>query len=271
MLKRFMKTLYGVYAAAVLTLVFLPLCLLIIVGPTLAIRRATGRAGVKLAMLLIGQPLRIQGLQHLPAGPSVCVANHASYVDGLVLTAALPARYTFLVQSRAAAWPLVGKTISRMGVSFVNRWSPRDAALATRDLLRRLEAGESFAIFAEGTFKQPPGIMPFHSGAFVIAAKAQVPVAPAVLRGTRQLFGEGMRLPGWSQIAIEVLPPIAPEGAGRETATVLRDAVRAAILARCGEPDAAHPLPEPQLKNEPPLATAPHTAAAAVPVPDTQE
>lgn len=245
MLRRFFKILYGTTAALALVAVFLPLCLLIIASPTLTLRRAIGRAGVKLAVLLIGQPLKVSGLEHLPPGPCVCVANHASYIDGLILTAALPARFTFLVQHGAAGWPLVGKTISRMGVSFVNRGSAREAAQATRELLRRIGEGESFTIFAEGTFKRPPGLMSFHSGAFVIASKAQVPVVPAVIRGSRKLFGEGMRLPGWSQLQIEVLPAIVPIGEGRDTANTLRDAVRAAILARCDEPDAAHPLPEP--------------------------
>ncbi len=243
MLRHPLKTIYGLYAAAVLAAVIVPLCVLIIIGPTLALRRATGRAGVKLAMLLIGQPLRVKGLQHLPVGACVCVANHGSYIDGLVLTAALPARFTFLVQSGAANWPLVGPTIARMGVSFVNRGSAREAALATRELLRRLQTGDSFAIFAEGTFKQQPGLLHFHSGAFVIANKAQLPVAPVVIRGTRRLFGEGMKLPGWSQIEIEVLPAIAALSEGRDANKLLRDAVRAAILARCGEPDATHPHP----------------------------
>ena len=250
MLQCALKTLYGLYAAITLSVVFILLCLLIIIGPTLAIRRATGRFGVKFAMLLIGQPLKVTGLENLPAGPCVCVANHASYADGLILTAALPTRFTFLVQHRAASWPLVGKTIQRMGVSFVNRGSARDAALATRELLRRLKEGDSFTIFAEGTFKRPAGLMAFHSGAFVIACKAGVPVAPAVIRGSRQLLGEGMQLPGFSRLHIEVLPAIAPQGEGREAAHTLRDAVRAAILARCGEPDAAQPVPEPNKLKE---------------------
>lgn len=245
MLQRSLKTGYGLYAALMLAVTFVPLCLLIIAGPTLAIRRGIGRGGVKLAMLLIGQPLRVSGLQHLPPGPCVCVANHASYIDGLVLTAILPARFTFLVQHGAADWPLVGKTLSRMGVSFVNRGSAREAALSTRELLRRLKDGDSFTIFAEGTFKRPQGLLNFHSGAFVIASKASVPVAPVVIRGTRQFFGEGMTLPSYSPIHIEALPAIAPNGAARDSAHTLRDAVRASILARCGEPDAAYPLPTP--------------------------
>jgi 1-acyl-sn-glycerol-3-phosphate acyltransferase len=246
MLRRSLRTLYGLYAALAFTLVIVPLCVLIIITPTLGARRAVGRLGVKLAMLLIGQPLHITGLENLPRGTAICVANHASYVDGLVLTAALPSRYTFLVQNRAATWPLVGKTIARMGVAFVNRWSAREAAQAMLDLIRRLKGGESFAIFAEGTFKQPRGLLAFHSGAFVMATKAGVPVVPAVLTGTRELFGEGMRLPGYSRIGITVLPAIAPVGEGREAANALREAVRAAILARCGEPDAASLIPEPE-------------------------
>lgn len=245
MLRRFLHTLYGLYAAFAFALVILPLCVLIIVTPTLKLRRALGRAGVKLAMLAMGQPLRVKGLENLPAGPAVCVANHASYIDGIVMTAALPPRYSFLVQHGAAGWPLVGWTIARMGVSFVNRGSAREAALATRDLIRRLGEGESFTIFAEGTFKRPSGLMAFHNGAFVIASKAQVPVVPAAIRGSRRLFGEGMVLPGYSPISIEVLPAIAPQGDGREAAATLREAARSAILARCGEPDAAHPIPEP--------------------------
>lgn len=237
MLSRLFRRLYGAYAALAFVAVILPVSVLIIAGPTLAIRRAIGRHGVRFALLLAGCPLRVRGQQHLPTGPCVCVANHASYLDGLVLTAALPANFSFLVQHGAAGWPLVGRTIARMGVSFVNRGSPREAAAATRELLRRLQGGESFAIFAEGTFQAEPGLLRFHDGAFAIATRAGLPVLPAVIRGTRTVLPEGARLPRRSGIDIELLPPIAPGPGGREATAALRDAVRQAILARCGEPD----------------------------------
>ena len=237
MVSRFLHRLPGLYAALAFLAVILPLCLLIIAGPTLAIRRATGRAGVRLALWLAASPLRVEGGRHLPERPCVCVANHCSYLDGLVLTAALPARFTFLVQHGAAGWPLVGWTIRRMGVSFVNRSSPRDAAAATRELLRRLEAGDSFAIFAEGTFEREPGLLPFHDGAFAIAARAGVPVLPAAIRGTRPLLPDGARLPRPGPVTVELLPPVDPPATGRAATATLRDAVRGAILARCGEPD----------------------------------
>jgi len=117
-------------------------------------------------MILIGSPIRVRGLEHLPEGPCVVVANHASYMDGLVLTAAIPARFSFVVQDGAANWPVVGLVIRRMGVIFINRTSAREGARQTRDLIRRLEQGESLAVFPEGTFRKEPGLMTFRNGAF---------------------------------------------------------------------------------------------------------
>lgn len=240
MLSRLFNTLYSLLAAFIFVAATLPICIAIIIGPTLAIRRATGRAGVRLLLLLTGIPLRVRGVRHLPKTPAIVVANHASYLDGLILTAALPPRYTFLVQDGAAGWPLVGLTIRRMGVGFVNRAAPREAARQTRDYIRRIESGTSLAIFAEGTFKDPPGLLPFKNGAFMMAVRAQVPVVPCVIRGTRRLWGGGNRLPRWSRVHIDILAAQHPAGTDKDAEHALRDATRAAILHRCGEPDAAH-------------------------------
>lgn len=242
---RWPQRIYGAYAALAFALVIVPLCLLIILGPTLAIRRAIGRAGVRLAMVLIGSPLSVKGLDHLPPGPAVCVSNHASYLDGLVLTAALPARYSFLVQHGAATWPLVGSTIARMGVRFVNRGSPREAAASIRELLRRIQENrECFAIFPEGTFKRPPGLLRFNSGAFMIATRSGVPVVPAVIRGTRTLWPEGARWPRHSAVEIEFFAPLMPAGTDKAAERTLAETTRAVMLAHCGEPDAAPPHEE---------------------------
>ncbi|WP_420467825.1 lysophospholipid acyltransferase family protein [Panacagrimonas sp.] len=236
-----LQRLYGVFAAPVLGLiVFGVVCPLILLAPTLSLRRRIGRGGVRLGLLSIGIPLRVRGLQHLPAGACLAVANHASYMDGLVLTAALPERYTFVVQDGAGRWPYVGLVLRRMGCSFVNRSSARDGAAQTRQLIRRVQEGESLAVFAEGTFEPDPGLLPFKKGAFLIAARAGVPVVPVGIRGTRDFFGGHRRGLRWSRIEVEVGPPIAAS----TDAAALRDAARSAVLLRCGEPD-RHAAPEP--------------------------
>lgn len=236
MFRRLTVGLYGLYAALVFgTVLFLLVCPLIVVAPGLGLRRRIGRGGVRLALLAIGVPMRVRGCEHLPAGPCIAVANHASYMDGIVLTAALPSRFTFVVQDGAADWPYVGLVIRRMGASFINRANPREGAVQTRALLRRVEEGESLAIFAEGTFDPEPGLLPFKKGAFLLAARAQVPVAPVAIRGTRRLYGGHRRLPRWSRIEIEVLPLVNASAHSGE----LMQRSRAAVLAACGEPDRA--------------------------------
>lgn len=228
------ERLYGAYAIAVWVLIGVVLaCPLVILGPTLPIRRFFGRTGVRLCLLLTGVPFRVRGAERLPAAPCITAANHCSYTDGLLLTAALPSRFTFVVQDGAADWPYVGLVIQRMGVTFVNRTNAREGAAQTRVLIRRVQDGESLAIFPEGTFAGTPGLLSFKKGAFLIAARAGVPVIPVGIRGSRRLFGGNRKLPRWSAIDIEILPAI-PANAD---AAVLRDAARDAVLGVCGEPD----------------------------------
>lgn len=237
MLRRWFDAVYAPLAVMVLVPVTLLVCLGVIAGPTLAMRRALGRIGVRLLLASIGVPMRVRGSEQLPDGASVVVANHASYLDGLVLTAALPGRYSFVVQDGAADWPLIGLTLRRMGVIFVNRESARESARLTRELMRHLHRGEPLAIFAEGTFKPERGLLPFKNGAFLMAARTHTPVVPAGIRGTRRLYGGGRHLPRWSPVEIEFDAPLAADGIDREAALRLRDRARQRVLMLCREPD----------------------------------
>jgi 1-acyl-sn-glycerol-3-phosphate acyltransferase len=244
---RLLRAALGAYARVVMVVVvFLLFCPLIIIAPSLPLRRAIGRLGVRVWLALSLVPFRVCGLERLPPGPCIAVCNHASYLDGILLTAALPGRFTFLVQHGAADWPYIGWVIKRMGVSFVNRGSVRAAALATRQLIERIQAGESFAIFPEGTFRAAKALLPFQSGAFMIAARAGVPVVPVVLSGSRPMYGEKQKLLRWNPLNIDVFQPVLPSGEDREAVQNLRDAARATILQHCGEADGVDMIVNPK-------------------------
>lgn len=238
MLPNLLARLHGIYSAAVFVVVVLLIHGPILIAlPTLAMRRAVGRSAVRSWLFLSAIPFRVHGLQHLPDGPAMIVCNHASYLDGILLTAALPPHFTFFVQHGAADWPYVGLIVRRMGCQFVNRSSPREAARATKALIDRARAGESFAIFPEGTFRAAPVLLPFQSGAFLIAARAGIPVVPSVLLGSRTLLGEGQKLFRWARIDIRLFPALNACGDGREAADTLSVITRAVMLAHCGEAD----------------------------------
>jgi 1-acyl-sn-glycerol-3-phosphate acyltransferase len=229
---------YGMYAALVLGACIVAMLPFVVLMPTLALRRACGRLGTRVALALSFVPVRVRGLEHLPASACLVVSNHASDLDGPLMTAALPGRFTFVVQHGAAAWPVFGRIIRAMGVTFVNRGEARTGASQTRGLIRRLQSGDSLVVVPEGTFKEDaPGLLAFRDGAFMMAVHAGVPVVPAVIRGSRRLYGEGHALMRWNPVHIEFFPPLTPAGDHRHAVEGLRDNARRVVLAHVGEPD----------------------------------
>jgi 1-acyl-sn-glycerol-3-phosphate acyltransferase len=183
-------------------------------------------------------PLTVRFAEHLPAGQCVVVSNHASYLDGVVFTAALPPRFGFVIKREMNAVPLAGLLLRRLGSEFVERFNRHRGAADARRVLRRAVDGSSLVFFPEGTFTRTPGLLKFHTGAFLTAARAGCPVVPAVVRGTRRALSPLGGLPRPGRIIVEILPPIsASEAAAESLAMALRDRAREAILRELGEPD----------------------------------
>ena len=84
------------------------------------------------------------------------VANHASYLDGLVLTAALPPRFAFVIKKEMDRVPLASLLLRRIGSEFVDRHDRHRGAMDARRMLRRASEGQALVFFPEGTFSNPP-------------------------------------------------------------------------------------------------------------------
>lgn len=207
---------------------------------------AASRVGARLFVRLAGAPFVVRGLEHLPRDtPSVLVANHASYLDGIILVAALPgalspAGYFSFVAKRELLDPMVSRVyLKHIGSEFVERLDPQRGVEDVRHIVRAAKAGRSPIFFPEGTFTRIPGLLPFRMGAFTVAAEAGVPVVPVSIRGTRSILRDGQWLPRRDSMVITIGPPIVPDGSDWAAAVRLRDAAHAEILRWCGEPDLA--------------------------------
>jgi 1-acyl-sn-glycerol-3-phosphate acyltransferase len=208
----------------------------ILLLPTLGARRASGRLVCQAYFRLCGFPVRVAGLERLPAGPCIIVANHASYVDGPLLFACLPPRFGFVIKKEASRIPLAGILLRRLGHHFVARKNRHEGAGDARRILRAVSQGQAVAFFPEGTFRPETGIGRFHSGAFAAAVRAGVPLAPVAIRGTRRIMRARTFLPRWGRIEVEALTPLpAATGAG-DAAAMLRDLARERIAHAVGEP-----------------------------------
>ena len=186
-------------------------------------------------------PLKLRGVEHLPPGQCVVVANHASYLDGVVMAAALPPRFGFVIKREMNDVPLAGLLLRRIGSEFVERFNRHKGGTDARRVLRTAASGHSLVFFPEGTFTPEVGLGKFHTGAFAIAARAACPVVPAVILGTRRNMPATRVLPRPGALEVRYGAPIMapPEGAHDDPALALRDASRAAILSELGEPDLA--------------------------------
>ncbi len=229
---------YALYVAIIFTLLGLAALVAALALPGMHRRRAAARALARAFLWVAGMPLTVRGMERLAPQQCVVVANHASYLDGLVFTAALPARFSFVIKREMAAVPLAGLFLRRIGSEFVERFDRHRGAADARRVLRNAANGHSLVFFPEGTFTRTPGLLKFHTGAFVTAARAGCPVIPAVVRGTRAALSPSGALPRPGRIEIDILPAIpANPQAGEAAATALRDRARQAILLALGEPD----------------------------------
>ena len=143
---------------------------------------------------LAGIPIEVHGLDRLPReGAYVLVANHGSYLDGILLVGMLPRQHAFIAKNEFLGYAISRLFLSAIGSLYVERF---DAARGVEDVRRFTEharRGERLAIFPEGTFTRQAGLRPFLMGAFVIAAEAGIPVVPVTISGAREILNP--RLP----------------------------------------------------------------------------
>lgn len=117
---------------------------------------------------------------------SLFVANHASYLDILVLGSLVQG--AFIAKREVAGWPGIGLLAKMAGTLFIERRTSRSAEQRD-ELTRRLEAGESLILFPEGTSNDGNRVLPFKSALFSVAERdldgGRVTVQPVSVAYTR--------------------------------------------------------------------------------------
>ena len=229
---------YGIFAALAFTVVTIPTIALMLVIPGETNRRRVARAAAGLTLRLAGTGPSVAGLENLPAGACVVVANHASYLDGIILTAVLPPRFTFVIKREMTEVPFAHFLLRRLGSEFVDRDGHNRGAADARRILQKAEHQRSLAFFPEGTFGPEPGLRRFHNGAFAAALRGSLPIVPVIIRGSRKILPANRLIPVHSRIEVIIKPIIDPQRDDMSSSD-LRNACRQCILEDLKEPDMA--------------------------------
>jgi len=158
------------------------------------------------------------------ARPCIYVANHQSMCDVLAIFAArLPALWVSKVENFYA--PFLGWNMYLNGYVAVRRGYLPSIMKMVRTCLARLEEGQSLIVFPEGTRSEDGNLRSFYRGAFVLAARAKVPIVPIVLQGSGGVLKKGSFMVRPQPVTLKILDPIDPAHVGYDSRK-LRDLVR---------------------------------------------
>jgi len=228
---------YASYWWTVLSVLGAITWLLMLVLPFQPLRWKVLRVMARTGLWLMGIPVEVQHRDRLPATGGILVANHSSYIDGLVLTAVLPGEMVFVAKKEFKTQWIAGTFLKRIRAVFVERKDPKVSVEDRRKLAQPARTRQRLVFFPEGTLGRTPGLLSFHLGAFVTAAELGSSVVPITIRGTRSILRGTQWFPRKGRVSVTVGKPFLPKGRGFEAAIRLRDRARKDILSHCQEPD----------------------------------
>jgi hypothetical protein len=141
-----------------------------------------------LVWMLVHSAYRLEksGLEHVPDdGPALIVANHVSFVDALVIAAAVRRPVRFVMHYRIFGIPVLN-FVFRTGKAIPIASAKEDPAMMERaftEVAAALRAGNLVCIFPEGRITDTGDMYPFRPGLKRILEQTPVPVVPVALRG----------------------------------------------------------------------------------------
>ncbi len=207
--------------------------------------------------------LRAYGREHVPrAGGAILASNHQSFLDPILIGAAVDREIDYFARSSLFRGPLapliralnafpVERARERAGRGAAER-EPAGAAAgarapeegrastaaAIRGAIERLRAGRVLLVFPEGTRTATGALGPFQPGVAALARRARVPVVPVAVDGAFEAWPRHRALPRLGRpcaVAIgPAIPPDDPSLLERLRAEIER--LAAFLRARCDRP-----------------------------------
>ena len=205
--------------------------------------------------------IKVKCVGERPSQACLIAANHVSWLDIPVLSAALPV--SFIAKQEVSGWGIFGSLARLQRSVFINRERRHSTGNSRDEIQERLKAGDTLVLFAEGTSTDGNRVLPFRSSFFASAETDGLIVQPVTIaydghwglpmtRRRRPFYAwyGDMNLPGhlWEALVtgpIEVTvifhPPmtVAAEGGRKNLARKAEDIVRKGLIdalsGRAGE------------------------------------
>lgn len=154
---------------------------------------------------------KVEGLENIPKrGPFIVAANHASYIDHLIimclLVPYLDRRIHFLSKKEHFNNPI--KKVWHMWAGAVPLDRDEGGKEAMEWAVNALKAGKIIAIHPEGTRTLTGELQRGKTGVARLALLAKVPLVPVGLIGTFEILPKGRYIPRLKQAVVNIGSPI---------------------------------------------------------------
>ncbi len=183
------------------------------------------KAWMSFFLPLVGCPVYRKGKHHFKKGENyVVVVNHNSLVDIPVSTPWIPGPNKTLAKVEMAKIPVFG-VVYKAGSILVNRKDDRSRKESFTKMQQTLKMGLHLCLYPEGTRnKTNAPLQQFFDGAFIAAIRAQKPIIPAVIMGTKDILPMKPKCWAWPQrIRYHFLEPIPTKGMGMSDRQALKE------------------------------------------------
>jgi 1-acyl-sn-glycerol-3-phosphate acyltransferase len=176
---------------------------------------------------------RVEGLEHLPAGPAVYAANHGSALDIPILFAHLPVDFRIIHKLSIYLIPFLGQAVWAARHIGIDRRNAFRARRSLADAAQRIREGTSVVVYPEGTRSPDGSVRRFKRGSLALALQAGVPVVPVSIVGVKDVAPRGLSslVPG--TVGVRVHAPVPVAGRGPADAEALAEEVRQIVAAGC--------------------------------------
>jgi len=181
--------------------------------------------------------LNARGWEQVPhEGPAILAANHASFLDPVVVAMCASRPVRFLVANDFYQDPRLHTALRWLGAIPVGG----DAGLirSFRRISEVLERGGLLGIFPEGGITRDGAMRPFRPGASVLALRLGVPLVPVHVGGTFKALPRHAKWPRFVPLTVRFGSPIpvaAKHNPSSEEIADLSDSLRNAVAALAAE------------------------------------
>jgi 1-acyl-sn-glycerol-3-phosphate acyltransferase len=150
---------------------------------------------------------RVFNPERVPAtGPVILAANHASFMDPLLVGASVRRDIHYLARASLFHNPLLAAALRSWNVVPVDRDGGSGTGL--KAIMDRLAAGGAIILFPEGTRTTDGHLQPARAGIGLTVIKSSAAVVPVRVFGTFAAFGRHRRFPAPRRVAVKFAPPM---------------------------------------------------------------